>query len=142
MSEQMIAASAVRLADAMLRCMGGREVALRMPEPAVPADVAEQLGLATPSFRDMPLAPTAFRKARATISAGKRTQWELMVSATAVEGLVGTLSAGGANVLFANAAGILIDGVLYEIESASEEQAYGKPYVYRLILYTPQDQWI
>ena len=43
--------AAARAADVLLRAMGGRTVMLRMPAPAVPVDVTEQFGLATPSFR-------------------------------------------------------------------------------------------
>ena len=41
-----------------------------------------------------------------------------MVSATAVKGLVGSLGYSAASVLFARAFGVLVDGVLMEVESA------------------------
>lgn len=107
---------------------------LRMPTPAVPADVTEQLGIATPTFQDLPLAPVAFRKARAVVAIGKAAKWELLVSATVVDGLVGSLAYASASVLFADAFGVLSDDELLEIESATEEQVFGQPYVYRLVL--------
>ncbi len=60
-----------------------------------------------------------------------------MVSATAVNALVGSLGYSAANVLFATAFGVLIDGVLMEIESASESEVSGTPYLYRLDLRAP-----
>jgi len=126
--------AAARAADALMRAMGGRTVMLRMPAPAVPADVTEQLGIATPTFQDLQLAPVAFRKARAVVAIGKAAKWELLVSATVVDGLVGSLAYASASVLFADAFGVLSDDELLEIESATEEQVFGQPYVYRLVL--------
>ena len=110
---------------------------LRMPEPAVPADVTEQLGIATPAFQDLPLAPVVYRKARAVAAVGKAARWELLVSARVVESLVGSLAYASASVLFADAFGVLSDDDLLEIESATEEQAFGRPYAYRLVLRAP-----
>jgi len=132
--------NAARAADVLLRAMGGRSVMLRMPAPAVPADVTEQLGIAVPTFQDLPLAPVSFRKARAVVAIGKPARWELLVSATAVATIVGSLAYSSASVLFATAYGILSDDELLEIESATEEQAFGRPYVYRLVLVAPLAQ--
>jgi hypothetical protein len=133
---------ATRATDVLLRAMGGRCVMLRMPAPAVPTDPTEQLGIATPLFQDLPLAPVVFRKARAAVVAGKTTKWELMVSATAVESIVGSLAYESASLLFAQAFGVLCDEELLEIISATEEQASGHPYVYRLILRAPLAQMV
>ena len=124
--------TARRAADVLLRCAGGRAVLLRMPAPASAGDTTEQLGLAVPAFQDVELAPVVFRKARATVA--KR---ELMVSATAVNALVGSLGYSAASVLFATAFGVLVDGVLMEVESATESEVGGVAYVYRLVLREP-----
>lgn len=157
-----------RAADVLLRAMGGRRVMLRIPAPAVPADPTEQLGLATPQFQDLAIAPAVYRKARATITTGAsagapsklglggssgssgRIKSELLVSASAIDRIVGSLAYASASVLFANAVGILagpaddsgagIESGILEIVSASAEEAFGQPYVYRLILRTPQAQ--
>ena len=42
-----------------------------------------------------------------------------------------------AGVLFATAFGVLIDGVLMEVVSATESEVFGVPYVYRLVLRAP-----
>jgi hypothetical protein len=126
-----------RAADVLLQCAGGRAVLLRMPAPASSGDTTEQLGLAVPTFQDVELAPVVFRKARATTAEGKAAKWELLVSATAVNALVGSLGYSAASVLFATAVGVLIDGVLMEVESATESEVGGAPYVYRLVLQAP-----
>jgi len=132
--------AAARASDALLRALGGRTVMLRMPAPAVPADVAEQLGIATPTFQDLPLAPVVYRKARATLAAGEAARYELLVSAAVIKGIVGSLAYASASVLFATASGILCGDELMEIVTASEEQVFGRPYVYRLQLRGPLAQ--
>jgi hypothetical protein len=126
-----------RAADVLLQCAGGRAVLLRMPAPANAGDATEQLGLATPTFQDVELAPVVFRKARGTTADGRAAKWELMVSATAVNELVGSLGYSAADVLFAVCFGVLIDAVLMEVESATESEVGGAPYVYRLVLRAP-----
>jgi hypothetical protein len=135
-------AAAVRAADVLLRCAGGRSVWLRMPANASAGDTTEQLGLAAPEFQDVELAPVVFRKAREaasalTVAADKAARWELMISATAVQKIVGSLGYSAAGVLFATAFGVLIDGVLMEVVSATESEAFGAPYIYRLVLGAP-----
>ena len=115
---------------------------LRMPAPASAGDTTEQLGLAVPEFQDIALSPVVFRKARQaasalSLTADKGARWEMMVSATAVRTLVGSLGYSAASVLFATAFGVLIDGVLMEVESATQSEIYGTPYVYRLLLRAP-----
>jgi hypothetical protein len=99
------------------------------------------LGLAVPEFQDSELAPVVFRKARQAATteaaAGKVARWELMVSATSVNRLVGALGYSAASVLFGTAFGVLIDGVLMEIVSATGSEVFGTPYVYRLVLSAP-----
>jgi hypothetical protein len=126
-----------RTADVLLSCAGGRSVLLRMPAPATAGDVTEQLGLATPEFQDVELAPVVFRKARVATAEGKAATWELMVSATAVSALVGSPGYSAASVLFADAFGVLVDGVLMEVESVTESEIGGSPYVYRVVVKEP-----
>jgi hypothetical protein len=108
-----------------------------MPAPASAGDATQQLGLAVPTFQDVELAPVVFRKARATTAEGKATKSELMVSATAVNALVGSLGYSAASMLFATAFGVLIDDVLMEIESVTESEVGGSPYVYNVVLREP-----
>ena len=126
-----------RAADALLRGVGGRTVLLRLPAPASAGDIAEQLGLAVPEFQDVELAPVAFRSARAAVSQGKAARWELLVSATSIEALLGSLGYGAAAALFSTAFGVLIDGVLMTVESTTGAEISGSTYLYRLVLRAP-----
>lgn len=137
MVDLIASSAATRAADTLLRIAGGRTVLLRMPLPGTPGDASEQLGLAAPTFQDVALAPVVFRKARASITAGKGPRWEVLVSATAVEAVVGTLAFESASVLFAQAYGVLVDDTLMEIEALTVSQLFGSPYVYRLLLRAP-----
>ena len=113
-----------RMADALLRGVGGRTVLLHMPAPAVAGDDGEQVGIAIPEFRDLPLGPVVFRLVG--------DLGELLVSASAVEKLVGSLEFGSAGLLFATAAGVLVDGLLYLVTSVVSAGAFGAVYLYRV----------
>ena len=122
--------AAVRAADTLLRT-AGRTVMLRLPAPAIPGDPTEQLGLAVPQFQDVELGPVV-------VLAGKTSgAEELLVSATAVNAIVGSLGYSAARVLFAGAFGILLDGVLLQIEAATESEVNGTVYLYRLAVRVP-----
>jgi hypothetical protein len=123
------------MADALLRSVGGRTVLLHVSAPALNGDVGEQLGLATPEFQDVELGPVVFRRVRATAGTAespKEATYELLVSATAVAKIVGTLGYGAAEVLFAQAAGVMVDGALLGIVWVTSAEAFGSVYLYRL----------
>ncbi len=141
-------AAAVRAADTLLRTVGGRQVLLRTPAPAVPDDDGEQLGLAAPLFQDAVLAPVVFRRVRPKPSLGSAAKseqgalYELLASVTAVNSLLSTTGYTAAETLFANAFGVLLSdtalaGVLMRIESATWSEVGGSPYLYRLLLRAP-----
>ena len=120
---------AIRLADALMRNGGGRTVLLRLAIPAVPGDEGEQLGLATPGFQDVAMGPATFHKANSVA--------RLLVSASAVQAVVGSLGFDSADVLFETAVGVLIDDLLYKITNSFSSQAMGMPYCYWLMLEAP-----
>jgi hypothetical protein len=115
---------AVRTAETLLHGVGGRSVMLRLPMAAAGGDDAEQLGLATPGFNDIELAPCVFRKAGARGS--------LLVSAVAVEKIVGSLEFDSAAVLFKVAVGVVVDGVLLEVEGVVPVESGGVAVCYRV----------
>ena len=129
MADLLCSDAAVRTADALLRATGGRAVLLRMPAPAVAGNDGEQLGLATPQFQDVELAPTVFRKAESTAT--------LFVSGSAVKAVVGSLQFNSAEVLFETAVGVVVDCVLYTIMSSTAATSDGSTYVYSLELRAP-----
>ena len=83
---------------------------------------------------------TANLDAPSKLGLGGSWKSELLVSATAIASLVGSLAYASASILFANAYGILADDELLEIVSATSELAFGEPYVYRLLLRAPLAQ--
>jgi len=131
--------AAARAADALLRGTGGRMVILRLPAPAGTGD-AEQLGLAVPEFQDIELAPVVLRSSPGV--QGKAPHRELLVSATAVAALAGSLGYGAAEALFAAAFGVMVDGVLLSIESVTTHEAEGSTYLYCLSLRVPATEKI
>ncbi len=132
-------AAAVRAADTLLRGVGGTQVLLRAPAPANPDDDGEQLGLSTPQFQDSPLSPVVYRRVRPRINAVAKThtQYELLVSATAVNNLISSQAFDSADTLFAVAYAVVIDSVPLEIVSATASEIGGAPYMYRLLLEAP-----
>jgi hypothetical protein len=131
MADLLMNAVAVRrAADVLLRGVGGRAVMLRMPAPGNAGDVAEQLGLAVPEFQDVELAPVVLQR-------GSATGREMLVSANVVNALVGSMGYSAASVLFADAFGVLVDGVLMEVESLAETELGGASAIYRLSLREP-----
>ena len=135
MADLMVAAR--RAADVLLRGCGGRTVLLRVPAPGVAGDAAEQLGLAVPGFRDVELGPVVFRRTRVNAAEGKPALREVVVSASAVEALTGSLGFSSASVLFASAFGVLVDEALLAVVSATEMEAGGVVCGYRLLLREP-----
>jgi hypothetical protein len=127
-----------QMADALLRSTGGESVVLRMPAPAVAGDAAEQMGLAQPTFQDFALAPVTFRKLRAKVAFKPAAAgFELLVSASAVEKLVGSLAFESASVLFREAYGVLQGETLLRVESCTAVEAFGGVLMYRLLLQAP-----
>ena len=120
---------AIRSADAVMRTVGGGVAFLRFAASAVPADDAEQLGLATPAFQDIALSPVTFHKANSVA--------KLLVSASAVHDVLGSLAYNSADVLFETAVGVLIGDVLYKITNNFSSQSMGLPYCYWLTLEPP-----
>jgi hypothetical protein len=129
-----------RVADALLRCAGGRTVLLRLPTNAVRGSDAEQLGAGIPSYEDIPLSPAVFRRLRPKLRNGGANQYELLISAASVDAQLGLMDLGSTDQLFAMAVGIFVDGELMLIVAAAEAEAFGCPYLYRLILAAPNNQ--
>ncbi len=127
----------MRMTDALLRSVGGRNALLHLPATAIAGDEGEQLGLVAPGFQDVELSPVVFRRVRAKIASGSTprvAEYELLVSASAVDRVVGSLEFESAAVLFAQACGVLVDGVLFGISSFAGAEAFGVTYLYRLAL--------
>jgi hypothetical protein len=140
LSVRNASAAPQRAADSLLRCLGGRTVLLRLPTNAVSGSDAEQLGTGSPSYEDLPLSPAVFRRLRPKIREGNANKYELLISASSVYAQLGLMELASTDELFAMATGIFVDGELMLIEAASEAEAFGCPYLYRLLLAAPQNQ--
>jgi hypothetical protein len=122
-----------RMADALLRSLGGSVAMLRMPVAATNA-IGEQLGAPTAGFADLPLSPAAFRKVRVPITDGNQATYELLISASAVEAQVSQLGLSSAQVLFAMGLGITVGKEFFLIEAVSFTSAAGLACMYRVLL--------
>ncbi|HEX6773843.1 MAG TPA: hypothetical protein VF126_17540 [Acidobacteriaceae bacterium] len=122
-----------RMADALLRSLGGSVAMLRMPAMATGA-IGEQLGTPSAGFVDLPLAPAAFRKARVPVTDGNQAKYEVLISASAVEAQVSRLGLTSAEVLFAQGLGITVGKEFFVIEGVSFTSAAGLACIYRVLL--------
>jgi hypothetical protein len=126
--------SALLMADALLRAGGGTTASLLVAPTTSDSSDAGQLGVNPPNFQRMPLSPVIFRKIRVAMQEGQLAQYELLVSASAVEQQVSALQLISADALFDTAAGVEMNGTQFLIESRSVSEALGQVYLYRLLL--------
>jgi len=117
--------AAVRMADGLLRAMGGVPMFLRLPTP-----------IATPIYQDVTLDPVVVRD----ISTAKQQKFELLISASVVIKQVELQSAGSADALFASALGFLHGDDLLQIESVVGDEFAGAAYLYRIIAVNSQTE--
>ena len=121
-------------ADALLRAGGGMAVSLLMAPATGDSSDAGQLGINAPNFQQLSLSPAIFRRVRATMQQGQLAQYELLISASAVQQQVSALQLTSADALFDTAAGVEISGAQFAIESRSVSESLGTVYLYRLLL--------
>jgi hypothetical protein len=122
------------MADALLRASGGMVATLLVTPATGDNSDAGQLGVNSPNFQQMPLSPVIFRRVGATMQEGQLAQFELLVSASAVQQQLSALQLASADALFDTAAGVLIQETQFVIESRSVSEALGQAYLYRLLL--------
>ena len=119
----------IRAAFVALCANGGFQVMLRMPGLAVNGSDAEQLGLGTPQFQDVPVGPAVWRKPGANTA--------LLLGASSVSALMGSQGFASAEVLFQSAVGVVVGGVLYLITKSEPLLVVGVPCAYRVSLKEP-----
>src|SRR5277367_1775851 len=127
-------ASPLLMADALLRAGGGMAVSLLVAPATGDSSDAGQLGINPPNFQQLSLSPAIFRKVRATMQEAQPPQYELLVSASAVQQQVSALQLTSADALFDTSAGVEISGAQFLIESRSVSESLGQVYLYRLLL--------
>jgi hypothetical protein len=125
--------AASRIADTLLRVVGGREVQLRVPTQPSPGD-GGQLGQPSPAFEDYSLAPVVFRRLLPTMTKGEPNRYELLISSNAVTNLVATLAVSSAEAMFQTAVGVVVDSNVMPIVAIGASEAFGAAYLYTLTL--------
>lgn len=123
-----------RLADALLRASGGTTAYLQMPTQPGDASDAGQLGLDAPNFQPLGLSPVTMRRMKRAMTEVQPQEYELLVSGSAVAAAVGEMQVASAELLFQMAAGVVVAGGLFLIESVSLSESMGAAYMYRLLL--------
>jgi hypothetical protein len=121
------------LADALLRSLTGTSVLLRVAGPQTDTSTSE-VGLSATAFAEVPISPAVMRKLRPYLREGDQPRWELLVSATSVEQQVNALDLASAQSLFAMTLAVTVGGQDYLIESVACNEAFGRVYMYRLLL--------
>jgi hypothetical protein len=128
-----IAGTAVmRAADALLRALGGDQIALVLPLPTETGSDSTQLGLTDPGIQQLTISPVVVRTLPAP-NTGPRVRLEFLISASAVANAVDEEGADSAQALFDLALGIQHQADLFHIESVSTEYFAGMAYLYRVV---------
>jgi hypothetical protein len=126
--------SPLLMADALLRAGGGMAVSLLVAPLTSDGTDAGQVGVNAPNFQQLSLSPAIFRKIRVAMQEDQLSQYELLISASAVQEQVSALQLTSADALFDTAAGVEINGAQFLIESRSVSESLGQVYLYRLLL--------
>jgi hypothetical protein len=127
------------LADALLRSLTGTSALLRVSNTNATSSQSE-LGLVDTAFADVSVGPVVMRKMRPEWQKADETQWELLVSATSVEQQVSSFELASAQALFELTLTVTIAGQSYLIDSFTSNEAFGKVYLYRLLLHEAKRQ--
>lgn len=139
LSTRKASGAPLRVADALLRSLGGSTIRLRLTSPGDTSDAA-QLGLAAPQVQDVVLAPALFRKVRVPMQEGQPAKYEVLISASAVAAIAGDLMLTNSDLLFQMALGMMIENRLYLIEAVAAPELFGQAYLYRLLVRESQPQ--
>ena len=121
------------LADALLRSVAGTSALLRVTGTATSTSQSE-VGLVATTFAEVVVSPVVMRRLRPSWNEGAESKWELLVSANGVAQQVNALDLTSAQALFSLTLAISVDGQDYMIESVASNEAFGQPYLYRLLL--------
>jgi len=127
------------LADALLRSVSGTTALLRVTGMNLDSGMSE-VGLVATTFAEVPVSPVLMRKLRPAWQDGGESKWELLVSATGVEQQVNALDLPSAQSLFAMTLAVTVAGQDFLIDSIASNEAFGRVYLYRLLLREARQQ--
>lgn len=121
------------IADALLRSVGGTAALLRVTGTSAESTQPE-VGLVATTFQDVVVSPVMMRKLRPSWQENGESKWELLVSATCIGVQVNALDLASAQSLFSLTLAVTVANKDYLIESVASNEAFGQPYLYRLLL--------
>jgi hypothetical protein len=121
------------IADALLRSVGGTTALLRVTGTNAESTQPE-VGLVATTFQNVVVSPVIMRKLQPTWKENGESKWELLISATSIGVQVNALDLASAQSLFSLTLAVTVDNQDYLIESAASNEAFGQPYLYRLLL--------
>ena len=130
-----------RLADALLRSVGGTTALLRVTGTTTSTNHSE-LGLVATTFSNAVVGPVMMRRLRPSWTEGGEAKCELLISASSVEAQVSAMDMSSAQSLFAMTLAVTVDGQDYLIESVAANEAFGGVYLYRLVLHAAKGQTV
>jgi hypothetical protein len=125
-------AAVLRAASAMLKALGGDEVALLLPATATPGDVGGQLGLVDPGVQAVMIRPVMAR-ALETDNLRPRRRIEFTLPAAAVTAQLSQLGFGTTDALFDAALGLMYGTALFHIERVTPESFAGTDYMFKVV---------
>ncbi len=120
-----------RAAEAMLRSLGGEEVALLFPMSSLPDEPAAQLGLADPGVEELRISPVIVRNLHRETN-GTRWLLEFLMPGSTVRSSMESRHAATAQAFFESALGIAYEGHLLRIQTVNTEFFAGTAYLYRV----------
>jgi hypothetical protein len=129
------------LADALLRSVSGTTALLRVTGASADSSQSE-VGLVASTFSDVVVSPVVMRKLRPSWQEGGESKWELLLSATSVGQQLSALDLASAQALFAMTLAVTVAGQDYLIEAAASNEAFGRVYLYRLLLREARQQGV
>jgi len=129
------------LADALLRSAAGTTAVLRVTGTNTDTSMSE-VGLLPTNFAEVTISPALMRKMQPTWQEGGESKWELLVSASGIEQQVLALDLASAESLFQMTMAVTVSRQNYLIESIASNEAFGKIYLYRLLLREARQQGV
>jgi hypothetical protein len=119
-----------RVADAMVRALGGSQITLRIADPSA-GDTNSQLGLTPPLSEDVPIYPAVVRTIAPAANGSKRI--EVTLSAKAVKPIADQYGITDVPTWLLTAEGVLFRGKLMHIDTVISDHLGGMDYLYHIM---------
>ena len=127
-------AATCRMADSLLRSLGGTTVNLQVAAAGTDNTQLE-LGITATGMRSIPVGPAVIRKLRPSpFEDNTQPRVELLLSGAAVATQAGNLQLDSAETLLKMSLSVVYGGVSYLIETVAPNEAFGQVYLYRILL--------